>query len=77
MSFIYLFIKIYPFFGLSMAFVCLDLARNFKRKGDAKWIAFLAMSFLSLVTTALWIYFRGDKNTEIWILNFQHWVQGV
>jgi hypothetical protein len=66
MGLLYTILKIYPAFGISIALVSYDLFRNFRRKGSKVWIPMLGILIFSVVSTVLWLIFRGDKNAEIW-----------
>jgi hypothetical protein len=70
MGLVYLFIKIFPIFGVALGIVSIDLARNFKRKGNRAWIGMVLFSIFFFVMTGLWIYFRGDRNADVWFSHF-------
>ena len=76
MGLIYLFIKVFPFFGIALIFLTIDLARNFKRKGNPTWIGMIAFSVIFMIATILWIVFRGDKNADYWFKAIHDWFQG-
>lgn len=56
--------------------VSLDLARNFKRKGNRAWIGMLTFSGVFFLATAAWAFFRGDKNADAWFRFITDWLHG-
>jgi putative effector of murein hydrolase len=76
MGLTYLFIKIFPFFGIALTVVAFDLARNFRRKGNRAWIGTIAFSLLFALMTLAWIGFRGDKNADLWFRFLTDWLHG-
>jgi hypothetical protein len=75
MSLFFLVLKIFPFFGISLGVVFLDLARNLKRKGNKSWMGMIFMSALMMGATGAWVYFRGDKNADFWFARLSAWLQ--
>lgn len=67
MSILYLVIKLYPLFGLSLTILSFDLARTYRRRVNGVWVGFAIFAVLFFVSVVLWIYFRGDLNSEYWI----------
>jgi putative effector of murein hydrolase len=76
MSLIYLFIKIFPIFGLSISIAAFDLARNFRRKGNKAWIGMIAFSGVFVLLTLAWIWFAGYKNADAWFRVTTSWLHG-
>ena len=74
MGLIYLFIKIFPFFGLSLTVVGFDLARNFRRKGNRAWYGMIVFSLFFAAASVLWIVYRGDKNADYWFRRVTDWL---
>ena len=74
MGLVFLFLKIFPAFGISLAFVFFDLARNFKRKGNKAWIGLVGLSAVMLLASVAWVVFRGDRNSD---LLFSRIVEGL
>jgi hypothetical protein len=74
MGLIYLFLKIFPIFGLALAIVCVDLARNFKRKANKTWVGMLVFAAFFLALTGVWFFFRGDKNADLWFQELIRWL---
>ncbi|NDG83560.1 MAG: hypothetical protein EBX52_00805 [Proteobacteria bacterium] len=74
MGLVFLFLKIFPAFGISLAFVFFDLARNFKRKGNKAWIGLVGLSAVMLLASVAWVVFRGDRNSDLW---FSRIVEGL
>lgn len=71
----FLFIKIYPFFGISLAFVAFDLAKILKRRANKSWTGMAFCSVVFLVTAMAWVAFRGDKNADFWFISLTNWLQ--
>jgi ABC-type polysaccharide transport system permease subunit len=67
MSILYLVIKLYPLFGLSMAILCIDLTRTYRRRLNSIWVGFAIFAVLFIASVILWVFFRGDLNSEKWI----------
>jgi ABC-type polysaccharide transport system permease subunit len=76
MSLVFFFLKLYPFFGASLTFLCFDLAQSFKRKGNKAWSGMAAFAVLFAATTILWIVFRGDRNADLWFARLSAWLRG-
>jgi ABC-type polysaccharide transport system permease subunit len=70
MSVLYLIIKLYPLFGLSMAVLCFDLSRSYRRKANSIWIGFAIFTVLFVVSVAAWLFYRGDLHSERWFADF-------
>ena len=75
MGAIFIFLKVYPFFGVSLFFLCVDLARTMRRRGQRIWTLFVILGFLFAVTTLLWLVFRGDKHSDEWFVKTLVWLQ--
>ena len=75
MSLVFLFIKIFPVFGISLGIIFLDLARGMKRKGGKSWMGLLFVSVLHFFLTGAWIVFRGDRNADHWFAQLLNWLQ--
>ena len=75
MGLVFLFIKVFPAFGLSLGVIFLDLARNMKRKGGKAWIGLLLVSVFFFLLTGAWIFFRGDRNADLWFGRLLGWLQ--
>jgi len=75
MGLVFLFIKIFPFFGISLGIIFLDLARSMKRKGSKSWLGLLVLCLSMFLVTAAWIFFRGDRNADIWFARLMEWLQ--
>jgi hypothetical protein len=73
MGVLFLVLKIFPAFGVALAALSFDFARNFKRKGSKAWIAFAGLWVLFLALSILWFVFRGDQNAELWFARFLEW----
>ena len=76
MSLLFLFIKLYPFFGLSLGVLLVDLSRTLKRRGNKAWGGLFMFALLFFASTAVWLFFRGDKNADLWFSGLQDWFQG-
>jgi|GEM_PF-1101661 len=76
MGLVFLFLKIFPAFGISLAFVFFDLARNLKRKGNKAWIGLIGISALLLAASAAWFVFRGDRNADLWFARLLEGLRG-
>ena len=70
----FFFLKLYPFFGIAMTFLCFDLARNFKRRANRAWIGMTAFGFIFFSFTVLWVVFRGDRNADQWFARLVEWL---
>jgi hypothetical protein len=67
MHFIFLLARIYPYWALPLAVLFYQLAIYFRRKNSGlQWVFFGAIAFCA-VTTGLWIVFRGDLRSDIWV----------
>jgi hypothetical protein len=66
MGLVFLFIKIFPVFGISLGVIFLDISRSMKRRGSKGWLGLLGLSVVFFVLTAAWIFFRGDRNADLW-----------
>ncbi len=75
MSIVFFFLKLYPFFGIALTFLCVDLARSFKRRVNKAWIGMLAFGFIFFSSTVLWVVFRGDRNADLWFARLVEWLQ--
>jgi hypothetical protein len=75
MGLVFLVIKIFPFFGISFGVIFLDLSRSMKRKGGKSWIGLLFVSAMMFLTTAAWVFFRGDRNADLWFARLMDWLQ--
>jgi hypothetical protein len=73
MSPLYLFIKVYPAFGIVLGFFFFDLARTLKRGANKAWMAVIAISLLCFVTSVLWLVGRGDRNADQWYHTIMSW----
>ena len=76
MSVIYLFLKIFPFFGISFGILSFDLARNMRRKANVAWVPILMFSIACLALTGVWFYFHGFINADRWFLAIKYWFDG-
>jgi hypothetical protein len=75
MSLLFLMIKVFPAFGLSLGFIFFDIARSFKRKGNKAWIGFILVSGFFVASSGAWVYFRGDRNADLWFGRVSAWVE--
>jgi hypothetical protein len=74
MSLVFLAIKLFPFFGISIAFIFFDLSKSFYRKGNKTWVGMVIFSLIFLGMTGAWVYLRGDRNADIWFENLVNWL---
>lgn len=70
MSVLYLIIKLYPLFGLSMVVLCFDLTRTYRRKANNIWIGFAIFAVIFFLSVCAWVFFRGDLHSEQWFSDF-------
>jgi len=75
MGLVFLFIKIFPFFGISLGVIFLDLSRSMKRKGSKSWLGLLFLCASMFLLTGAWIFFRGDRNADLWFARLIEWMQ--
>ncbi len=75
MGLVFLLIKIFPFFGISFGIIFFDLARSLKRKGNKSWIGLLLVSFFMFFASLAWVFFRGDRNADLWFARLMEWLQ--
>jgi len=75
MSPLYLFIKVYPAFGIALGFFFFDLARTLKRGANKAWIGVAGVSILCFATTVLWIFNRGDRHADQWYQRAVEWLR--
>ena len=75
MSLIFLVVKLYPVFGISLTFLLFDFSRNFYRKGNRAWIGALLFSLLFFASTIVWVVLRGDKNADLWFMHLSDWLR--
>jgi hypothetical protein len=73
MGILYLFIKIYPVFGLLLGVLLIDFARNAKRKNNKAWIGMTLFASFFFITALIWLGFRGDKNADLWFNGMTAW----
>ncbi len=59
--------RLYPFIAGSIVIVLMELGRYYRRRRHKhQWIWFGVSGFL-IVTILIWLGFRGDKNSDLWI----------
>jgi hypothetical protein len=75
MGLVFLIIKIFPVFGISLAVLCFDLARDLKRKGNKAWIGIILLSFIMLILSGLWVFYRGDRHADLWFTRILEWMR--
>jgi hypothetical protein len=75
MGVVFLFIKIFPVFGIALTILFSDLTRNFRRKGNRAWVGTLMIGFIFFALSVVWIVFRGDRNADLWFRNMSDWLQ--
>ena len=75
MGLVYLFIKIFPVFGIALTILFSDLTRNFKRKGNRAWIGTLLFGSIFVAASIVWVVFRGDKNADLWFRMLSDWLK--
>jgi hypothetical protein len=73
MGLVFLVLKVFPVFGISLSVLCFDLARDLKRKGNKAWIGIILLSVIMMVLTGLWVYFRGDRHADLWFGRLLEW----
>ncbi len=66
-TFVFFIARFYPFFALAFALLFFDLGRHFRRRKDRRQWGFWAVCGFFLLTTLLWLVFRGDMNSEKWV----------
>jgi len=66
MSILYIIIKLYPFFGISLGVLSIDLMVSMRRKHNKAWIGFLLFSILFFASSVTWIVLRGDIKADHW-----------
>lgn len=74
MSVVFFLLKLYPFFGVALTVLCVDLARNFKRRANRAWIGIVGFGFFFFSTSVLWVVFRGDRNADLWFSRLMKWL---
>jgi len=75
MGIVYLFIKLYPVFGISLGVLLIDLTRSMKRRKNKAWVGLLLFAILFFASSVIWLVFRGDKNADLWFKEMQNWFQ--
>jgi len=75
MGIVYLFMKLYPVFGISLGVLLIDLSRSMKRRKNKAWIGLLLFAVLFFATSVIWLALRGDKNADLWFKGMQSWFQ--
>ena len=70
MRFVFLAVRVYPFWAIPMAAIFWQLARLFRRReyGWHGW--FYGITLFFLLTAAVWVWFRGDLNSDRWVQSF-------
>jgi hypothetical protein len=75
MHYFYLFARLYPFFAIPLTFVFFELGIFYRRKESILQNYFWGASGFFGFTFLLWIIFRGDLNSDLWIKNVTHLFQ--
>ncbi len=71
MFLIYLLARLYPYWAVPIAVVFVEMGMYYRRKKNknmqaAAWFISAYLVFSSLI----WVLFRGDQNSDIWIRRF-------
>jgi len=67
MHILYLGARIYPFIGIGLLVLTLQLGIYYKNKSPGlKWAMWCSTGFFGL-TSILWVIFRGDLHSDQWI----------
>ena len=75
MSLIYMVMKLYPVFGISLTFLFFDLFRNLRRKGNRAYIGMFCFALIFLASTIVWFVLAGYKNADVWFNQLNHWFE--
>jgi hypothetical protein len=67
MHHVYFLARIYPYWALPLAFVMGQLGLHFRRRKFKVQYSFWGMLVLLIVSSLIWIVFRGDLNADQWV----------
>jgi len=67
MAYLYPLIRFYPYWGLALALLMLEMVWHYRRKkSKQKQVAFFVLFLLLIALAAGWVLFRGDKHSLEW-----------
>ena len=67
MHLVYMLMRFYPFWALSLAIVFVEIAWHFHRGRKPIQYSFWAGALFFVVTTLCWLIFRGDLHSDQWV----------
>ena len=70
MHLIFFMVRYYPVLAVCLILVAAQFGYFFRRKKDPVEFACWAMIAILAVTVGLWIYFRGDLHSDLWVRRF-------
>lgn len=60
--------RLFPIIAIVVIFALVQIAIHFRRRADTKRLVFVVgIGGLLGLLTVLWIYFRGDMNSDRWV----------
>ena len=64
---IYTAVRIFPAWAIPIAFIFWELGVYFRRRAEPSQHICWGIVGLFSVATLLWVFFRGDLNSDIWV----------
>lgn len=69
-SWIYAGVRMFPYWGIPLVILCLELTRHFRRRlSPFQWF-FGFVSVLCAMLIGVWFAFRGDLHSDEWVRNW-------
>ena len=65
-----LLLNLFPYWGAGLILVCVELAIFFRRRKTKAWKPFVGLGTFIGVMILVWLGFRGDKNSAVWVQRF-------
>lgn len=67
MTFLHTVLRIYPYWSIPAALICIELGVVLKRRHVKLFWIPMVLGVLFLATCVLWIVNRGDLHSDLWI----------
>ena len=64
--------NLFPYWGAGLILVCAELAIFFKRRKSKIWKPFVGLGGFIGLMILLWLGFRGDRDSALWIERLFH-----
>jgi len=77
MTFLYMVARFWPIIGIALILLSVEVALYYRRSGRL-WSQVVMVLFVLLFmgSTAVWVVFRGDQNSDRWVTDFFHLSDG-